>query len=516
MTRTAYGIDFGTTNCSIALMRTDAFSGGRYTPQCFIISPNGTPREVMSSEISFDTAGSVVSIGRRARMDVASGAADKLVDNVKWLLHNDDFRLRFGRNKEYTSIDLAAMMFDRISQQINAVPHNKPNGIVVGVPVGFSDHEKERLLEAIIKSTIAEGMKKSDIRFLSEPISAALDYGLELESNQKVLVFDFGGGTLDITLINMSVLEGEVLAKEGGHIGGRRLTTRLLTNLFIPRYGYEKLARELNLPKTQPEDEILLQCLFESGEGVELFENLDRCKIELSNESTSTLFLSRDRLNVNMTITRSDFEEAIAEELREAHDLVISSLREVSSKSVDMVVMSGGSSYIPAFRIMLQGIFGKDKVKLSTDALTSVARGLAITGFTSNDGLSAGIDDIVDVPYGIWDGQNQEIAVIIDKGVKISATEIEEARVDGIYETFRLVDTSSPFMKLRIFQKDEQIGIVEVPIVPNGMDNHFKVFFQVDKDKGWLQIRVYDVSNRKWLTIPFGKDKIRIRENWEE
>ncbi|MBM7568088.1 Hsp70 family protein [Paenibacillus sacheonensis] len=516
MPRTSYGIDFGTTNSSIALMRTDVFSAGRYTPQCFILSPNGTPREVIPSEISFDGNGNIVSVGRRARMDVASMAADKLVDNVKWLLDRDDYSIRFGKGAEYNPVQLASILFSRMKESINSVPHNKPDGIVIGVPVGFGDVEKERLLQALIESGLAEGINKRNIRFLSEPIAVALDYGLQLENPQKVLVFDFGGGTLDITVVSLATLEGEVLSKHGAHIGGRKLTTCLLTHVFIPKYGYDKLSKALNLPKTQPDNETLLQYLFDTSEGVDLFENLDRCKIELSSELTSSLFISRDNLKVNLTITRVEFEEAISKELQESHDLVLQSLKEAGVKSPDMVVMAGGSSYIPAFKVMLQTIFGIDKVKLSSDALTSVARGLSIAGFSTDDGITAEIEDIVDISYGIWDGSVNQVAPVIEKGIKVSDTEIDDVTIEGIYETFQLMDQSSTFMKLRIYQGDNQIGIVEVPIKPNGSNNHFKVFFQVDKDKGWLKIRVYDISNRKWLTIPFGKDKIRIRENWEE
>lgn len=517
-----YGIDFGTSNSSIALMRTDHYNTEKYSAENFKLARYGDFPLLLASEIALNKNGDIIAVGQEALDMKANQLADYFVDEIKWKLEERDvISTVTGRNS--SGVELASILLDHMKKEVDMEVHSTPEGIVFGVPVGFKDSEKIRLIEAAIKAGFIEDSYegKQSVEFVSEPIAVALEYGIQMDQDQNIMIFDFGGGTLDIVIMNMKTLNGrteikehEVLAKVGGHIGGDRLTWKFFINSFIPKYGFEKLAKELKLTANLYDEKNLEKEIKSSVEGIAILNELEKCKIRLSSQYVYPFNVSKNHISIQEKFIRDDFTNSIREEINQARQKVKEAMyrANLDVQDISVVLLAGGSSFIPAFQDMLrEEVKDPQKVKFTKDPMTSVSRGLAIAGFTP-EGVEKKqkVNDLVDSDYGVWDSATESVSVIISKGAKVYDTVLNKETLSGIGKTYRVIDSYQRNLKLQVYQNENKINDVDVNLLENEVGDHFKIFFTVNQEKGWLQVHVYNLNKQEWKKIPFGRDKIRL------
>ncbi|WP_246943478.1 Hsp70 family protein [Bacillus pinisoli] len=539
MNKYKYGIDFGTSNSSISIM-VPTVNG--LEVKTLELEPGDLFREVVASRIALEKNLKPIEIGRFASMAFASGEAAYYIDHIKWKLTDKNII-----NLKVDGIDLATNLLKHIKEKINRVAHPEAKGVVFGIPIGFTDFEKEILINAAIKAGFVKDSQegRNSIEFVSEPIAVALDYGMQLHKNENILVFDYGGGTLDIVIMNMSKISSgkevkphEVLAKAGRKIGGDFLTWRFFLEGFLPKYGRYELKRELGFDNKVSDDEArkfgfmklskllglnndlsnngeLRDEMIQIHEGLILLDELEKCKCRLSFNDTAILSVMIGKLSIpRLDFTVEDFSKSIINEVHEAELDVNNALSSsgLEKQDIDIVLLAGGSSYIPAFQNMLKELFGEKRVKSSGNQMTSITRGLAIAGYESNKGKVQQVEDIVDCNYGVWNTTKGEVSVIIPKGEKITNTQINKSTRAGICKKYRLLDSSSNLIELDIYQEKEKISTIKVPIGQNESKDEFAVYFSIDRSKGWLQVSVLNIIKNRWIDIPFNRDKVTIKQ----
>ncbi len=331
----------------------------------------------------------------------------------------------FGRYYELE--ELVAIYLREIRRRVEEASGEQVTDVILGRPVNFvnSQDAKSESLESGNEQAerrlrrAAEIAGFREITFELEPVAAALHYELTARTAQNVLVFDFGGGTLDLTVMRVGELGGRRIFAAGGvDIAGdafdRRIIEALLLDHFgrgttwgedespFPRQYTDALLQwqtisELNRPETlhflqwaqitgsHPARVQALESLLVNNYALRLIDEVERAKIALSNDHFAFIRLvdgeeeAGDEINLWQPITRSQFEALIAEAQRRIEDCLLDTLAEsgLSVDQIDAVVRTGGSAQIPCFIEMLARLFGPDKI-VTTDAFSSVTSGLAI------------------------------------------------------------------------------------------------------------------------------------------
>jgi hypothetical chaperone protein len=353
----------------------------------------------------------------------------RLFTSVKTALRNREYYGTAFLGNWYTASDLVAIFLIGMKMQIDEqlgklAPHNfagPVTEVVLGRPVHFSFNPEEdriaqgRLLDAAFKA----GFEKVYLEY--EPVAAALSYELNLSSRQTVLVFDFGGGTLDFTIMRIGPdgqkqAPQQVLATGGIPIAGDVFDQRLFRAILpahlgegdyflssgvrypIPSQIFDTLANpheilSLNTPQNlemlrgihqgalQPEKTHALMEIVSSNYALLAFDLIERAKRQLSTDILAPFVLDGKDFTIKERISRMRFEKAIRQEADQIrHELLATVERSgLQPSEINRVVRTGGSSQIPLFVQMLNEIFGEDKV-LAIDAFSSVTAGLAVRG----------------------------------------------------------------------------------------------------------------------------------------
>ncbi|MEX2158030.1 MAG: Hsp70 family protein [Dehalococcoidia bacterium] len=438
------GIDFGTSNSSVA-----AFDGDRV--ELLPLDPHARDARVMRSLLYITRDGEVhtgqraldlyteQNTGREVRMErryigevrmtfsdmevvkdayamVDVNEPGRLFQSLKRFLPVTSFKKTNVFGQEYRLEELVATLAREIVRAAERSLGRPIDELVVGRPVHFSedaakdDAARSRLEEAW---TIA-GVER--VRFLEEPVGAAYHYAAEaqLAPGTRFLVFDFGGGTLDVTVAQATRDGIESLATGGVPIGGDLLDSRMMETRMAQHFG--KGARyqpdglsmpqhliahlrswqtivELNRPDLlevirdarrrtdRPHELTALEALVTRNHGLELFRAIEEAKIALSDAGAATVRLARPDIDVAQEITRAEFEAAIALQLRSARACALDAIDRAGCdrEEIAVVITTGGSSLIPAFRDMLHEALPRASMA-ATGAFTSVAAGLALAG----------------------------------------------------------------------------------------------------------------------------------------
>jgi hypothetical chaperone protein len=319
----------------------------------------------------------------------------------------------FGRYYELE--ELIAMYLREIRQRVAAEAGQVVDSVVLGRPVNFvggdtdadSQHAEKRLRRA------AEMAGFRDIAFELEPVAAALHYELTAKEPQNIVVFDFGGGTLDITVMRIGGgEERQVFATGGVGIAGDAFDQRIIEGLMLDHFGHGstwgedaapfprqytdalvhwQTIPELNRPETlhflqlaqitgsHPARVRALESLLVNNHAIHLIDEVERAKVALSSVRFATIQLTGQDISVWQPLTRSQFEALIADAARRIEACLLDTLDRsgLQVNEIDTVVRTGGSAQIPHFIEMMGQIFGPDKVVLS-DVFSGVTAGLAI------------------------------------------------------------------------------------------------------------------------------------------
>ncbi len=345
------GIDLGTTNSCVAV-----FEGGEP-----IVIPNPEGARTTPSVVAFTKTGERM-VGQVAKRQAITNP-DRTIISIK-----REMGTAFKKDidgKSYTPQEISAMVLQKLKSDAEAYLGTSVNQAVITVPAYFSDAQRQATKDA---GKIA-GLEV--LRIINEPTAAALAYGMDKENDQKILVFDLGGGTFDVSLMEISDGVFEVLATAGNNrLGGDDFDQRVI-NWMVDRFKAENGVDLRN-------DKMVMQRLKEAAE---------KAKIELSGMSSTNINLpfitatAAGPLHFDATLTRAEFDK-ITSDLVEA---TMNPLRQVlsdagvSSSQVDKVLLVGGSTRIPAVQEAVKKFLGKEPFKgINPDEC--VAIGAAIQG----------------------------------------------------------------------------------------------------------------------------------------
>ncbi len=344
------GIDLGTTNSCVAILE-----GG--DP---VVIPNAEGARTTPSVVAFK--GNERLVGSIAKRQAITNP-DRTVSSIKREM-GSAYKVHID-GKDYTPQEISAMILQKLKQDAEAYLGETVTQAVITVPAYFTDSQRQATKDA---GRIA-GLEV--LRIINEPTAASLAYGLDKETNQKILVYDLGGGTFDVSILEIGDGVFEVLATAGNNrLGGDDFDQRLIDYIasdFLRNNG-------IDLRK----DKMALQRLKEAAE---------KAKIELSGMTQSNVnipFITQGAagpLHLDCTITRAKFNELTADLVDKTRVCVQKAMADagLSNSDINKVILVGGSSRIPAVQEMVKNITGKEPFKgINPDEC--VAIGAAIQG----------------------------------------------------------------------------------------------------------------------------------------
>ncbi|HEY8346612.1 MAG TPA: molecular chaperone DnaK [Symbiobacteriaceae bacterium] len=343
------GIDLGTTNSVIAYME------GKEP----VVLENAEGDRTTPSAVAFAKTGERL-IGKLAKRQAILNP-DRTILSIKRHM-GTNYRVRID-DKEYTPQEISAMILSKLKADAEAKLGEKITKAVITVPAYFTDAQRQATKDA---GTIA-GLEV--LRIINEPTAAALAYGLDKEEDQRILVFDLGGGTFDVSILELGGGTFQVIATSGNNrLGGDDFDERIV-NWLADRFQRE---HGIDLRK----DRQALQRLREAAE---------KAKIELSSVTTTTIslpFISMTAdgpVHLEETLTRAKFEELTADLVEATLGPTRQALEDagLEPKDIDKVLLVGGSTRIPAVQEAIRRFIGKEPYKgINPDEV--VAMGAAI------------------------------------------------------------------------------------------------------------------------------------------
>ena len=345
------GIDLGTTNSCVAV-----FEGGEP-----IVIPNPEGARTTPSVVAFSKTGERM-VGQVAKRQAITNP-DRTVISIKREM-GTAFKTDID-GKSYAPQEISAMILQKLKADAEAYLGTTVSQAVITVPAYFSDAQRQATKDA---GRIA-GLEV--LRIINEPTAAALAYGMDKESDQKIMVFDLGGGTFDVSLLEISDGVFEVLATAGNNrLGGDDFDQRII-DWIVNRFKAENGVDLRN-------DKMVMQRLKEAAE---------KAKIELSGMSSTNINLpfitatANGPLHFDATLTRAEFEKITSDlvEATMAPTRQVLSDAGVSASQVDKILLVGGSTRIPAVQEAVKKNLGKEPFKgINPDEC--VALGAAIQG----------------------------------------------------------------------------------------------------------------------------------------
>jgi molecular chaperone DnaK len=367
------GIDLGTTNSVVAVMEggepvviTNP-EGSRLTPSVVAFTKTGERLvgQVAKRQAVTNSENTVFSIKRfmGRRFDEVSEEM-KMVPYQVVRASNGDVRVRAG-GKEYSPPEISAMVLQKLKQAAEEYLGQPATKAVITVPAYFNDAQRQATKDA---GQIA-GLEV--MRIVNEPTAAALAYGLDKKKDETIAVYDFGGGTFDISILEVGEGVVEVKATNGDtHLGGDNLDQRIIDWIT----GEFRKTDGIDLSK----DRMALQRLREAAE---------KAKMELSTVMETDIslpFITADHTgpkHLSMKLTRARFEQLVEDLLQKTVGPTRQALADagVDSSKIDEVVLVGGSTRIPRVQAIVRELFGKDPHKgVNPDEVVAV--GAAVQG----------------------------------------------------------------------------------------------------------------------------------------
>ena len=344
------GIDLGTTNSCVAVLE-----GGEP-----VVIPNAEGARTTPSVVAFK--GSERIVGSAAKRQAITNP-DKTISSIKREMGTSYKKHIDG--KDYTPQEISAMILQKLKQDAEAYLGEKITQAVITVPAYFSDSQRQATKDA---GRIA-GLDV--LRIINEPTAAALAYGMDKETNQKILVYDLGGGTFDVSILEIGDGVFEVLATNGNNrLGGDDFDQRLMD--YIIRQFKSETGIDLS------SDRMAMQRLKEGAE---------KAKIELSSMVQTNVnlpFITADSTgpkHLDMTITRAKFEELIHDLVEKTRDCMTTAMKDagLTNANIDKVILVGGSTRVPCVQELVKNVTGKEPFKgINPDEC--VAIGAAIQG----------------------------------------------------------------------------------------------------------------------------------------
>ena len=337
----------------------------------------------------------------------------RLLQYLKTALRKEGYEGTQIFERYYTVGDLAKTYLSLLKQRAEEVLGEPIEAVTLGRPVKFSEvpAQDHKAQETLRQAAHEAGFKEVD--FEIEPVAAALDYEQSIREPQNVVIFDFGGGTLDIAVMRLGdPRDRQVYASGGVDIAGSDFDRAIIEKRMLAHFGYGQVRHhpeimemihaipdwmalpELGTPinknilekaihaGTAPIQLKALEGLIYNDLAFTFYNRVEAGKIALSNDGATIITLEDKEIALWELYTRHQFETDISHYLTDVEKVLLDTISKsgLEPGSIDAVVKTGGSSNIPLFTEMLTRIFGVEKVKES-NAFTSVVAGLAIKAF---------------------------------------------------------------------------------------------------------------------------------------
>ena len=343
-----------------------------------------------------------------AQVDTAANG--RLIQSIKTALRNPAYKGTDVLGQYYQVEELIAIILRDLRAKCAQATGEEPTGVVLGRPVKFSDEEE---IDARAQAKIEAAARLAgfeDIHFEYEPIAAAYVFHQQTAERQPILVFDFGGGTLDFTVMEVGGSEApRVLSTFGVLLGGDDLDREIMqplkrffgegatlrnrmplpghlmgmldswqTMVLLSRPEYKSILRDARRG-SDPDSIQRLETLVNKNLGFSLFQEIERAKIKLSREATAWVNMEKEGLALRDLITRPQFERLIVHHVEQVNAALDETLRlsGLRADQIQAVLRTGGSSEIPAFIRLLGDKFGHDRLR-ELSPFETIVGGLAI------------------------------------------------------------------------------------------------------------------------------------------
>ncbi|MDD2233714.1 MAG: molecular chaperone DnaK [Desulfitobacteriaceae bacterium] len=467
------GIDLGTTNSCVAVME-----GGEA-----VIIPNAEGNRTTPSVVGFSKTGERL-VGQVAKRQAVSNP-DRTVGSIKRYM-GTDHKVKI-EDKNYSPQEISAAVLQKLKIDAEAYLGQTVTQAVITVPAYFTDAQRQATKDA---GSIA-GLEV--LRIINEPTAAALAYGLDKKDDQTVLVYDLGGGTFDVSVLELSQGMVEVKATSGNNLlGGDDFDQRVIDYLATEF----KKSHGVDLSK----DKVAVQRLKEAAE---------KAKIELSGVATSNINLPFITMtadgpqHLDMNITRAKFEELTADLVEATIGPTRQALQDskLSFKEIKEVILVGGSTRIPAVQEAIRKLSGKEPHKgVNPDEVVSL--GAAIQGgVLGGDVKDIILVDVTPLSLGI-ETLGGVFTRIIDRNTTVPTTKSQVFSTAADSQTSVDIHVLQGEREMASYNKTlGQFQLTGIPPAPRGIPQ-IEVKFDIDAN-GIVHVSAKDMAtgNEQKVTI---------------
>ena len=481
------GIDLGTTNSVVSVME-----GGEPT---VITNPEGS--RITPSVVGFTKTGERL-VGQLAKRQAVSNP-DRTIASIKRHMGEKSYTVSID-GKSYTPPEISAMILQKLKADAEAYLGEKVDKAVITVPAYFNDSQRQATKDA---GQIA-GLEV--LRIINEPTAAALAYGIDKDETQTVLVFDLGGGTFDVSIMDIEDGVFEVRATNGDtHLGGDdfdHAVMQWIVDEFKKENGIDLSADKMSAQR--------------------VIEAAEKAKIELSNMVSTNInlpFITADASgpkHLDLTLTRAKFDELTADLVERTMIPTRKAMQDagVSGSDITKVLMVGGSSRIPAVQEAVRKYLGKEPHRgINPDECVSV--GAAIQG-----GILSG-DETNTKDVVLLDVTPLSLGIETLGGVCTKIIERNTTIPTSKSQVFSTAADNQPAVEIHVLQGEREMAagnktlgrfsLTDIPPAPRGVPQ-IEVTFDIDSN-GIVHVSAKDLGTGKSQNITIQSDSGMSKED---